>query len=342
MLELGKKIKDARISQKLSIKELSEKTKIRVYVIEAIEKGDFSVMPEVYLKSFLKTLSNFLKIEYVEPTIKTSKEKPKKFDDESIESKASIIDVLPKKKTSLKEKKSEKNGNSKDVGKDSLKELKTGFDDKYNNFVEIFKKSRIDRDKRYIYLNRTIYSLLILAVLLALYFGFKSLNSSSNYVEPEEISKKVDTIDLEETTNSLFTYFEKPDSIRLYAKSHDTVWIRVLSDGKSISEALLKPGMEDSWAAKEYFIVDLGNVGGVDIYRNEEKLPLFGKPGSVVKNIKITANEVLNTYSPKADSIRKAERKKKEVEEPKKPKMIEQSTIYNPSLTAPKNDSLRR
>lgn len=77
MNDIGKKIKEARLAQKLTIKELSDKTKIRAYVIEAIEREDYSVMPDVYLKSFIKHLTQFLKIKYTEP-ITELKKNPKK------------------------------------------------------------------------------------------------------------------------------------------------------------------------------------------------------------------------------------------------------------------------
>lgn len=155
---------------------------------------------------------------------------------------------------------------------------------------------------------------------------------------------KTDTVSLEEKTNNLFSYFEKPDSLKLTAKAHDTIWIRVLSDGKFINEALLKPGMEESWLAKEYFLVDLGNVGGADIYRNEELLPQFGRKGSVVKNIKITATEVLNTYAPKPDSLsaNNGYKKKEKDKNDNNPKIIELSPIQtSPQFQLMNRDSTK-
>jgi cytoskeletal protein RodZ len=333
MNDIGKRIKEARMALKLSVKELSEKTKIRVFVIEAIESGDYSVMSDIYIKSFIKTLTQFLKIPYSDPIleIKPVTTKKKKFDDETV--------AVPEKKI---ENKQEVIVPKKEYVKETLSLFKNKTEKNNNHFAEIFKKSNIDKDKRYMYLNRAVYFALIIAVIVAVYFAFSSLNKNSEPVDNSELSKKGDTVSLEDKTNSLFSYFEKPDSLRLTAKAHDTIWIRVLSDGKSINEALLKPGMEESWGAKEYFMVDMGNVGGAKIYRNEELLPQFGKTGSVVKNIKITATEVLNAYTQKPDSVKVYNRKKKEPEPEKKPRMIEQSTIYStPQFNLPKRDSIR-
>ncbi len=56
----GKVIKKYREEKGLSIKEVSERTKIRPYIIEALESGNFQIMSPIYVKSFLKTLSAFL------------------------------------------------------------------------------------------------------------------------------------------------------------------------------------------------------------------------------------------------------------------------------------------
>lgn len=326
MNDIGQKIKDARIKAKLSPKELSDKTKVRLYVIEAIEKGDYSIMPEVYINSFIKMICNYLKIQYDEslPTEKKDKQKKKKFDDEKIETTPTVV-----KKIEIIEK----------TKSDILSQFKKS--DKESNFTSIFKKKNFVVENKYLIINSLVYVVLIAAIIGAIYFTLTSLNKSSGRIDNSEIVAGTDTISLEQETNNLFSFFEKPDSLKLTAKAHDTVWIRVLADGKSISESLLRPGMEESWKAFEYFIVDLGNVGGAHLFRNDEKLPLFGKAGSVVKNVKITATEVLNIYAPRSDSARAA-RKKAEEEQKSEPKMIEQSTIQTtPQFTVPKRDTLR-
>jgi cytoskeletal protein RodZ len=323
MIDIGTRIKEARIKSKLSLKELSDKTKVRQFVIESIEKGDYSVMPDVYIKSFIKTLCTFLKIDY-EDTLakeKSSKAKKKKFDDEKLETPAPV--GLP----------------TVSVDKPYMPEVTTKSES--SHFGDLFKKKNINKEKRYMIINNIVYAVLFLAVVTAIYFGFTSLNRSSSRLQNSEITSGSDTVSLEKESNSLFSYFEKTDSLRLTAKAHDTVWIRVLSDGKSLSESLLRPGMEESWVAKEFFIVDLGNVGGANIFRNDEKLPVFGRAGSVVKNIKITETEVLNIYSARNDSIRAAKRKA-EADAKILPKMIEQSTIQtSPEFSLPKRDSLK-
>ena len=47
-------LKSKRESQEIEISEICEFTKIHPRYIEAIEKGDFTVLPDVYIRLFLK------------------------------------------------------------------------------------------------------------------------------------------------------------------------------------------------------------------------------------------------------------------------------------------------
>ena len=52
--------KEIRKSKKKSIKKIVEETKLQKHYIIAIEKGDFTVIPQVYVRLFLKSYCNCL------------------------------------------------------------------------------------------------------------------------------------------------------------------------------------------------------------------------------------------------------------------------------------------
>lgn len=62
MEELSKIIKSYREKSNISLDDISEKTKIRKFVLLAIEEGDFSKLPPIYGKSFVKEYIEFLEI----------------------------------------------------------------------------------------------------------------------------------------------------------------------------------------------------------------------------------------------------------------------------------------
>lgn len=64
MLKLGELLKSTRSEKGLSLSKVSEKTKIPIEQLKALEEGDYdSFSSEVYLKGFLKNYSSFLGID---------------------------------------------------------------------------------------------------------------------------------------------------------------------------------------------------------------------------------------------------------------------------------------
>ena len=60
-MPVGQKLEDARKKKGISLREVSESTKIRGDYISAIETGNFEInLPEVYLRSFVRLYSKFL------------------------------------------------------------------------------------------------------------------------------------------------------------------------------------------------------------------------------------------------------------------------------------------
>lgn len=60
-------------------------------------------------------------------------------------------------------------------------------------------------------------------------------------------------------------------------------WLRVVVDGKTEFEGVLKAGEHRTWVAKQHLTVLAGNAGGVLVTFNDEKAKELGKPGKVQK-----------------------------------------------------------
>lgn len=61
---IGKLLKEEREKKNLSLRQISNQTKIRVEYLQALEEGNYSIFPsEVYIKGFLKNYAKFLKID---------------------------------------------------------------------------------------------------------------------------------------------------------------------------------------------------------------------------------------------------------------------------------------
>jgi len=64
-------------------------------------------------------------------------------------------------------------------------------------------------------------------------------------------------------------------------------WVVVQSDQQAPKEALLQPGQRITWKAKQQFQLTLGNAAGVVIRLNGQSQGPFGKPGQVVRDIRL-------------------------------------------------------
>ena len=56
-------LKDKRKTKKISLKEISEYTKINLAFLESLENGDFEVLPPVYTRLFLGSYCNYVGID---------------------------------------------------------------------------------------------------------------------------------------------------------------------------------------------------------------------------------------------------------------------------------------
>lgn len=64
-------------------------------------------------------------------------------------------------------------------------------------------------------------------------------------------------------------------------------WVVVQSDDQAPHEALLQPGQKSTWKANTQYLLTLGNAAGVIIRLNGALQGPFGKPGQVVRDIRL-------------------------------------------------------
>ena len=53
-------LKDRRKTKQVSLKEISEYTKINMSYLESLENGEFDVLPNVYTRLFLRSYCDYL------------------------------------------------------------------------------------------------------------------------------------------------------------------------------------------------------------------------------------------------------------------------------------------
>jgi transcriptional regulator with XRE-family HTH domain len=301
MNSFGAKLREERKKLNLSIKDVAEKTKIRPHLIEKMENGDFAFLPPVYISSFIKTYSELLNI-------------PKKDVQEALDS----LKATPEKaKSPEKTSKPKKLEFSDDVVEEKVPEK------------PYQKKQQPEKYRQPKLMSYLLYTALGLTIVALIYITFFSGDSAPNsdFPSQQDIQQIVPDTTVIRTNEGLRDFYAQPDSIQLEAIATDTAWLSITIDGKKNEQLTMYPDMRMSWAAYEYFILSIGNEGAVTFIRNGETLKPFGKKGSVVRNVKITATDVESSSNPWSGTTRKTKQK-----ETRKPLPILEPSEVQPSV----------
>jgi cytoskeleton protein RodZ len=80
----------------------------------------------------------------------------------------------------------------------------------------------------------------------------------------------------------------RTDSLTLFASVSDTVWMTITVDSLPPREYIFHPGSKPSWRAGNRFLVTVGNAGAVSFALDKRQLGTLGRRGSVVRNVPLT------------------------------------------------------
>ncbi|HAV22056.1 MAG: hypothetical protein A2X67_12280 [Ignavibacteria bacterium GWA2_55_11] len=81
-----------------------------------------------------------------------------------------------------------------------------------------------------------------------------------------------------------------PDSLTLEMTTTDSVWINIILDNSRVEEYLFAPNRRRIWKARERFVLTMGNAGGATFRLNGHDLGMLGRRGAVLRNSIISAD----------------------------------------------------
>ncbi|GJQ21204.1 MAG: helix-turn-helix domain-containing protein [Bacteroidia bacterium] len=82
------------------------------------------------------------------------------------------------------------------------------------------------------------------------------------------------------------------DSLSLVMTTTDSVWMTITLDDGPTREYLFAPDRRGRWTAKESFTLTMGNAGGATFVLNGKPLGTLGRPGAVIRNVRISAENL--------------------------------------------------
>lgn len=80
------------------------------------------------------------------------------------------------------------------------------------------------------------------------------------------------------------------DSLLLEMTTVDSVWVNIIIDNGSGNDYLFSPNRRRTWKARERFVVTMGNAGGATFRLNGKELGALGRRGAVLRNSVITSD----------------------------------------------------
>lgn len=259
--KLSDELKEAREKAELTIEEISSKTRIDIKYIEAIENANFDIMPDVYMRAFMKEYAKQCKLDPEEVSKKYDRAKEGK-----------PIHQTEEEQTSEKPEEAEKK-----------KPVKKEFSDEKPQSIKS-NKSKFKFNKP------TIITAVVLLVILAIAAYFLLMKDTSPEIVVERPFEEVLEEKTQKDQSDRFEIEEEPssskknivatqDSLMLSFRANDTCWVQAVIDEELEREFMLYNNSRATIKAADKFELIIGNVGGVELELDGEKLPVEGRKG---------------------------------------------------------------
>lgn len=255
-------LKEHRVRSNITLQQIHSKTRIDMKFLEAIESGNFDVLPEVYLRAFLKDYAKSIGYDEALAIKKYEAAKAGK----SLEEHTAEIPE-PEKTTPPKNYHAEESYSPVDSD-----------DQGYSRFP-----------KSNAFWGLVAVAFLILVVVLYIMFfqgpseivtekPYDEIISQQNQDDEEtNIAEESVQQDTSVISNTIFS-----DSLQLTIRAKETTWILSKVDNQSAAEDfILKPNTQKMLKAARNFSITIGNSGGVSLLLNNNPLSFSGRSQEV-------------------------------------------------------------
>jgi len=279
MLEkFAEELREAREKNKITLQQIAQKSRIDLKYIEAIDRGDFSFLPELYVKAFIKQFAKIVGLDEQVTIKKYEAAKTGKTPKEEME---------PEKPEEIKkEAVSEKPVNDKKAEAPKIQQPVKSFQEsteKKSGAEEVSFLERIKSDKAIL---AGVIGGTLAIILVVVYFFFIMPESDIIVAEKpyDEVRKENQQRYVPDTKTQQLneaTTVAPSDSLRLNIYASDTTWIRLKIDGREVQEFKLYPNSEKSLKAAVNVSMIVGNAGATKLKLGDKELNFTGKKNEV-------------------------------------------------------------
>ena len=267
--KLSEELKETRVEKGFTLEQIYGRTRIDMKFLQAIETGHFDIMPEVYMKAFIKEYAAFIDLD-ADATLKKFElaRQGKNYNEEEVKvEEEEQKTVLPETESKV-------------------------FDSSTENYTPNNYSSTEVKNNNLVFVIIGI----VLIIIVAVYFFFIRSTSDEIIIETpyEEIIKDQESrYEVKEDLKKEEPVANDEDQFVLRVDASDTSWIKIVIDNEQGKEYILNPRSTKNFEAGSLIELTLGNSGGITLYLNEEKLNFSGSKGRV-RNLKINENGILS------------------------------------------------
>lgn len=276
--ELANELKAAREKNSMTLAQVSNKSKIDIKFLEAMEQGDFAFLPDLYVRAFVKNFAKtvgldenkiFKKFEAAKQGIPYVEEET---DYEAIVRHSSVLsrrESLPPANTT--EKRPSHKGKV-------IKTKKAAFTFDAVGGNNPAQDTSASVNRRKLIIGGSVLGAIMLFALV--YFLFNGKGEQIIVAEKpiEDVIKQNQRyVEDDQTTTSGDLGIGVVDSLVLTVNSNDTSWIKVAVDDQVFEEFILLPGSQKAIKAKTNYNITFGNSGAIKLQLNNKPLTFAGK-----------------------------------------------------------------
>lgn len=251
METFGAELRRAREERKISLLQIAETTLINIKFLEAIERGEMSLLPQAYVRAFIREYASVIGLDPAEVM--------RRYDEAShpAEEKSHPEPLPAAPPTPV-------------IGTPQGSQRSPAFPKSLQNVLLV------------------VGALAIAGV--ALWLRNSDSATQQEEIPFQNMVQEAESRAAPATPPSpqRNTAVARNDSLVLLATTTDSVWIQITIDSEPAKDYLFPPNMKRSWKAKDKFTVTLGNAGGVTFTLNGTPIAALGKRGAVVRNVEIS------------------------------------------------------
>ena len=238
-------LKKHRESLGITIEQISNKTKINKATLIAFEAGDFSRLPETYVRLFIRAYTQELNLDPTDTLREYEKYIGKEPETKEPEKEEEELSFLSPKNGSIVEK-----GKKRNIAAITTIFVILIF------LISVLKQVLMEEEK-----NKPV-----------------SLNNTIQEIpEPKEEIDSVITASQAPATEAAPEVI--PELLSLVMTTSDTCWVRVVTDERDTTEANYLPNIRREWIADTRFDIRIGRPTKVTLYLNNKRLGPLGNAG---------------------------------------------------------------